>query len=205
MRPPAKTWMSRRLVRTARRLVILVNLMTKILSKTFTAAVSAAIFLGASFPALTAAQTAEGATSTGRGGAAREAVCGKFADFSARVGQQMADRLAKLATARTARTENLEHRRDERDGRRTDNRLRWDENRSLHFAKLEERAATDAQKQAMAAFKAAVEAAIAARRTAVNAAIQTFRDGVSQAITDRKLAVDRAVADFQGAVNAALG
>ena len=135
---------------------------------------------------------------------AQKGFCSRFPEFVQRLDQRIADRQARIETRRTERLQNLENRRNARDTRRTEAQERRQENFAEHIAKLEARAATDAQKQAVVNFRAAVETAIAVRKTALNAAVKTFRDGVDQTIAQRKTAVDTAINAFKNARQAAV-
>ena len=65
-------------------------------------------------------------------------------------------------------------------------------------------AQTDAQKQAVLAFKTAVTSARDARWTAIHAALFAFQSGIDQAIAARKTGVENAIIAFKGAVDAAI-
>lgn len=79
-----------------------------------------------------------------------------------------------------------------------------DENRKEHYAKLLERADTDAQKQAVEKFRAAMDAAIATRRAAIDAAIKTFQADVKSMLGSRKGGLEKAAADFRTGEQAAI-
>lgn len=125
--------------------------------------------------------------------------CTKVDEIASRGDQAIADREAKIQASHKERQDNLAKRRSEQDARRSENRARQDKNRQEHYAKLEAQATTDAQKQAVAAFKATVERANAAKNTATDAATQEFRQSVEQTIASRKSAVDAAVGAFKSA------
>ena len=80
---------------------------------------------------------------------------------------------------------------------------KWDENRVEQFVKLEEKAQTDAQKQAVATFEQAVKAAIAVRRAAVQNAINTFRQGMEVVRVSRQSTIDSIKSTFKNSVNIA--
>ncbi len=84
------------------------------------------------------------------------------------------------------------------------NFARIDAIRTNNFTKLESKATTDAERQAIVDFKTAIEAAVAARRSVVNTAIQTFRDGVKTALTGRAEIVEKAMNDRLTAFEAAV-
>ena len=129
--------------------------------------------------------------------------CNRVSEWNTKIDRSIADREAKLEARRVDRLEKLAEKRKDRDEKIAENRERWGENRDEHFAKLNERAQNDEQRQAVADFVAAVKTAIATRKAAINAAIQAFRQGIDKAIADRKTAVDDAVQSFKDAVSVA--
>ena len=135
---------------------------------------------------------------------AEAAFCSRFLETTGKIDQKVKERESKLETKRTERLNVLTIRKNERDVKLDESRVKRDANFSEHFAKLETRAQNDAQKQAVATFKAAMENALNVRRTAVDAAIKTFRDGVQGAVDSRKAAVDAAIVSFKAAEQAAI-
>jgi len=128
-----------------------------------------------------------------QGTPAERGFCARVNEVDSLIDQRIVDREARLQEKSQERTNNLDERRNERDSRLLEYRIRRDENRQEHYDALEARAETDAQKQAVIEFKAAVEEAIAARKSAIDEAIQAFRTDIDQAIASRKSAVDAAV------------
>lgn len=129
-------------------------------------------------------------------------------------GKDFCDRLGSISTNIEKRISN----REEQFRRHKDNRLekflqhasstaerldntrdQWDENRKEHYDKLLERANTDAQKQAVEKFRAAMDAATAKRRAAIDAAIKTFQTDVKNMLGSRKGGLEKAAADFRTA------
>lgn len=84
------------------------------------------------------------------------------------------------------------------------NFARIDAIRTNNFTKLESKATTDAERQAIVTFKTAVETAVTARRSTVDTAIQTFRDGVKAALTGRAETVEKVINDRLAAFEAAV-
>ena len=119
-------------------------------------------------------------------GAAREQALSRMGERKESVrhsddsGTKKTERLAKLDTART------------------DN----DAKRQEHYEALDERATTDAQKEAVAEFKATVETLVDTRRAAIDAAIEDFEDGVAALLEERKAAVDEAAGDINDRLEA---
>jgi|GEM_PF-1546869 hypothetical protein len=117
---------------------------------------------------------------------------------------KMIDNEDKIEQKREEQKKKIDDRWVERNTKRENNRNKWDENRDEFFAKLEGKATTDAQKQALLAFKEATTAAITARRATIDSAIEAFRKGVEQAIASKKTSVDTLVSAFRAEIQAAI-
>jgi hypothetical protein len=131
------------------------------------------------------------------------AFCNLISNLASKYDQRVANRETKLEEKRSEIENRIAERWTERDAKLTEKRAKWDTNRDEHFAKLEEKAVTDEQKQALLVFKQAVAAAIAARRAAIDEAISNFRQGVEQAKVDRKSAADALRNAFRNSIQAA--
>ena len=129
--------------------------------------------------------------------------CALISNLASKYDQRVANRETKLEEKRSEIENRIAERWTQRDAKLTEKRAKWDTNRDEHFAKLEEKAVTDEQKQALLVFKQAVTAAIAARRAAINEAIDDFRRGVEQAKIDRKSAADALRNTFRNSIRAA--
>ena len=123
--------------------------------------------------------------------------CERIDEVASRIDQQVTNRTTKLQTKRQEGINQLAGRRNVRNERAVENRVKRDENRTEHYAKLEARAVTSAQKEAVATFRATVESAITARKTAIDSATQSFRQSLNQVIIARQAAIDAAVNTFQ--------
>lgn len=169
------------------------------------AALLIGVFFGGNALAVPFMVLAQGGTATGGTASGENPAnfCSRLLEVKSKVNGGLADRTTKLAEARTARDGKLDAGQADRDAKLADTRAKADANRQDHYAKLLEKADTDAKKQAVQTFRTAVEAAVAARRAAIDEAIKTFRQGVDGAITARKAAVDTAVNTFTASVNAA--
>lgn len=183
--------------------MILVNLLMKANSKKILTVglggVIAAIIL---VPVLILAQPRGGKPEdAGEGG---KGFCARISGISSKIDQRMANRDAKLEQKREQISNRIEIRRQERNAKLEQKRAKWDVNRVEHFAKLEEKAQTDEQKQAVITFTKAVSEAIAVRRAAIDTAIQEFREGVTEAKASRKASTDELVSDFRDAIKAAV-
>lgn len=94
----------------------------------------------------------------------------------------------------------LAKKRDEKiDGRREE----WDARRENQFEKLDGSSTTDAQKAAVAAFKATIEAAIKTRRAAVDSALEAFRKGMEALVKEHQDSVKAAINNLKTAGDAA--
>ncbi len=131
--------------------------------------------------------------------------CARLSTLSSNIDQRIANRDSRLEAKRTEIANRIETRQGERDARILEKRAKWDANRAEHFAKLEERAQTDEQQQAVVAFKETINASIATRRAAIDEAIQDFREGVKEAIASHKLSVDTVVSTFRNSIQSAFG
>lgn len=82
-------------------------------------------------------------------------------------------------------------------------RDKWDENRGEHFTKLGEKAQTDEQKQAVAAFVKTVTIAVKDRRAAFDKAILDFQKGVGVLYKSRTTVLAGAIATYKTDVKSA--
>jgi hypothetical protein len=139
-------------------------------------------------------QNGPGANGSGPG----QNFCQKISDMASQEEKKLSER--KNPKDRFA---NWQEKIGQRDADLTGLRSKWDENRAAQFAKLEEKASTDAQKQAVSEFETSVKAAISARRAAIDVAIATFREGVKNLISQRSEDVSSGFTAFSDAVKAA--
>lgn len=149
----------------------------------------------------------------------KESNAGTATEIKEQVKEQFCDRVGDLDSGIVG---NLEKRAREAESKMSRNQEQWQErvgqfdsdieefrtardtNIEAHFSKLEERATTDDQKQAVSDFEAAMKAAIEARRDAIDAARNAFRDAVKSAIGERNQALEESIASFKNAVSAAV-
>ena len=78
------------------------------------------------------------------------------------------------------------------------------QNRQVIYARLNSKAITDAQKQAVATFQTTLEAAVTAREAAVDAARTTYRQSFDQLVSQHQTTADTTLTTFQTAVQAAI-
>jgi len=157
-------------------------------------------FLGLAFVLSLIAPVASFAQTT----PSRAAFCSRIDQIIAPIEQRMTDREGKLETRWQEIDANLAKREADRLARLSDYRNTRDDNRETQYAKLEAKATTDAQKQAVANFKATVEAAVVTRKAAVDSAISAVEQSVSQSIDARRAAVTTATNEFKSAKSAAI-
>ncbi len=151
-------------------------------------------------PLAAAAQTNE----PRRAGAACPGFCALLTREGAnRPSQLLAGREQKLGEKRAERDQRMAQRRSQHETRLAELRAANDAKRADRVGSLLDKAQADAQKQAVAAFQAALDAAMNARRAAVDQAQQDFKSGIDAAIAARKSAADAAVKAFQDALAAA--
>lgn len=129
--------------------------------------------------------------------------CVGIAQRLEKVDQKVSEQLGDLAKEGKDRLPRLEEQWQKHMTDLEERRTQRDANLDQHFAKLEERAKTEAQKQAVAAFKTAVLSVIEARRTAVQAALDAFHSGVKSILEVRRTAIEKAFADRAAAFKAA--
>lgn len=134
----------------------------------------------------------------------QELFCSNFSDHAAKIAANMEERKNSFEERKTNRTGTVDENRDNRDGKLEDKRSLADARRSEMYAKLEDKADTDAEKKAVATFKKTIEDAVDDRRDAVNEAIETFRIGVDAATTTRKDDAQALADAFTKAVNTAV-
>src|SRR3989344_633598 len=180
--------------------------------KYVSAVVAAFIAVNAIMPLSALAQNA---TSTQRG------FCARISEQSPRIDQRIADRLLKLEAKRAERLINLERRQSERDARFIANRAKWDANRQEHYAKLEEKAATDKNSIPAAIEKAKSSCASGTTQPAIREAfladmesahakfqsdreaVEKLKNSIDQLRENRKTAIDKAADDFKVAAEKA--
>jgi len=112
--------------------------------------------------------------------------CINFSSLSDKYKQNIDNQIAKLQEKINNEAQKIQANRQTFDNGLENNRAKWEKNRQGIYDKLSNKAVTDAQKQALAAFKTAIEAAAAARENAVGAARIAYRQGVDQLVSQRK-------------------
>lgn len=197
--------------------MILANLMTKTSSKLIFGFLAVLVITGLILPGLSYAKFGIGNRNNNAGpnknantsnqgniGNNQGLLCSRITNWMDKISQDINNRENRLQEKRAEREQIMNNRREERDEKLAQIRERWEANREKQYSKLEEKAQTDEQKQAVIEFKQAVDAAIAARKAAIGAAIKTYRDGLDEAIDGRKTAADVAKAAYRNAYQVAV-
>lgn len=120
-------------------------------------------------------------------------VAGKIA----RARNNIKDRQGKLGSR-------VDERKEQRDEKLSDVREKHDDNRDSRYDRLTAKAVTDAQKQAVADFRASMESAVSARRAAVDAARTAYWNGVNQLVDSRQGSLTQLVDTYAAALESAL-
>lgn len=130
-------------------------------------------------------------------------MCGKISDGITSVLERMQLRENSLVAKRDEKKTKILERRNDLLARLSDTRSKADDQREKHYDKMLERAATDAQKQAVEDFQAAAELAVDARRDAVDAANGQYNDGVAALLKSTNDSTAAAVKIFTDSVETA--
>lgn len=127
--------------------------------------------------------------------------CEKLSDMESKIEQRIYPKEVHLKAKRGEQRMKHDSARTEQETKLGDKRAESDQNREEHFTKLEGKAKTDAEKQAIAVFEAAVKQAVTDRRAAIDSAIKTYRDGVDQSLAARKNSIDAAITAFKANIS----
>jgi hypothetical protein len=118
--------------------------------------------------------------------------------------QKLSEKEAHYQKVQSDQLSKLSSKRSDRDQKISDDRAKQDTKNAAKLEKLNAKASTDAQKQAVVQFKAALDQAVSVRRSAVDGAISTFRTALDQVITTRKTGVDGALKTFTDSISGIL-
>ncbi|MSR76558.1 MAG: hypothetical protein EXS68_03125 [Candidatus Ryanbacteria bacterium] len=145
---------------------------------------------------------AQNATSTPSGNG--KDFCGRLGTVSTNLEKRISNREEQFRRHKDNRLETFLKHASSTAERLDGTRDKWDENRKEQYTKLLERADTDAKKQAVEKFRAAMDGATAKRRAAIDAAIKTFQADVKGMLGSRKGGLEKAAADFRTGEQAAI-
>lgn len=135
---------------------------------------------------------------------AEKGFCAKLPETAEKIRQRLSEKKQALAAMRSAYNSAMEIKRSQRDEKLLAERAEADGAKEKKYAKLENKAATPQQKQAVKNFEAAVDRAVKERRAKVTAAIAAFRSSLDAAIARHKTQIDQATQNFSGALTSAL-
>ncbi len=117
---------------------------------------------------------------------------------------RMIEKAEEMKTKREERNQKRMDNRQTREERHIANRLKWDANRSEHFAKLEELANTDEKKLAVLEFRQTMEQAISERRADFDMATSDFQNAIAQEIENRRELLDMTAEEFRNKTQLAI-
>ncbi|MDD4902466.1 MAG: hypothetical protein PHE24_05015 [Patescibacteria group bacterium] len=133
----------------------------------------------------------------------KNSFCAVFTDQQVKAKEKLADGAGKIEIKRAQNLIDLNKKRLDRDVKLAEKKMLLEEKIVKNFSKLEKRASTTVEKEALAAYKAAVTKAISDRREAIKTAIDAYRAGMDKAMADRKAAINQATKNYNDAVKAA--
>jgi len=160
----------------------------------------AAIFL---IPILIFAQGKGGKPDEEKGSGKGSASCEAIENIYSKIEEKLTKRKGNLENKEENILNKVRERREERERKMEQRREKWDENRAEHFAKLEEKAGTDEQKQAVLNFVETIGEAVKARREAFDEAINDFREGLDGIHTGRTGILLKAMVEYKKAAQEA--
>ncbi len=144
------------------------------------------------------AQNTRGSSTVG-GNPSRAGLCSRLEDKISNEVDNLSRRVGEMTQNNADRESRLQNEWDKFLNNATTTRAHQDADLAARFAKLEENAKNDAQKQAVSDFQIAVINALSAKRTAIDAAIQSFHDGIFSLLSTRKTTVDDSLATMKSA------
>jgi hypothetical protein len=137
-------------------------------------------------------------------GGATGGFCSALVARVSNIEQKVSDQIGKLRQAEDNRGSKFSDEWNKFINKRETVRSEEDAKIESRIAKLDSTATTDAQKQAVAAFRSAIKAALSAKRSAIDAALKSFHDGVAALLTARRDAIEGAFKARLDAFNAAV-
>lgn len=130
-------------------------------------------------------------------------LCLRIADQVVGLANRVSDRVGRVDSDKGDKVSKLNDAWSKFEGDRQNSRDKEDTNLSARLSKLSETGRTDAQKQAIAVFQAAVQNALQAKRTAIDAATKVFHDGVDNLMNSRNAAVSSTLLALKAAFQTA--
>jgi hypothetical protein len=136
-------------------------------------------------------------------GSVAQNFCSRITAFGAQIETRLNDRQTALKIKRDGEKKRLIDHRAAYQEKKKEVRTEAATKRNEALKKLEATVETEEQKNALIAFKAAMETAMTARKASVDAAQKAFQEGLDKVVADRKASSDAIVASFRAAVKAA--
>jgi len=127
--------------------------------------------------------------------------CSQLSVTEARLNSGIKSKLDKISSERTTHINTMAKRFDKHSQKLIEDREQWDKNRREHYVKLEEKATTDSQKQAVKDFEETVDAAVAKRRATVDSAIAAFRNTINSQVSGRTGSLDNLITSYEAALS----
>lgn len=130
--------------------------------------------------------------------------CTRFENASEQLVGRLREKRELVVNRKQERIELFKQKRAERNERIRERRESALKKSDEYFQALQNRAQTEAQKQAVEKFIADVKTAVQTRKQAVDAAVQAFNDGLDQAAKVRQTAMQTAIDNFKKATEDAI-
>ncbi|MFA9262518.1 MAG: hypothetical protein ACEQSB_04160 [Undibacterium sp.] len=129
--------------------------------------------------------------------------CTKLSERSSDILAKINARIDKRDGLQDSRVQKLSEKRTSWDKQRTENRNERESARGQRYDTLQNKANTDAEKEAVATFEKSIEAAVSTREAAVDAAVAKYRKGIDASLGDHQGDVDAVLSAFQKSVASA--
>ena len=130
--------------------------------------------------------------------------CTNLVTESGFIKSKFGDLTTKLAQARSQQTLDMTNEWTKVDQLVSSDRLKADNSRAADFSKLESKATSVTEKQAVISYEKSINDAVSVRRAAFDSARLTYRSAVKNAITVKHNQITAQLTTFQNSVNSAL-
>ncbi len=130
--------------------------------------------------------------------------CTTFSSLAQKYLTNVTNQINKLTSRIDTEGQDVTANRQKADTTLAQKRSTWEQNRQAIYTKLDNRATTTVQQQAVATFKTTIEAAITTRENAIDAAQTAFRQGFDQLITVHQTDAKQVLTAYQTALQAAI-
>ncbi len=133
-----------------------------------------------------------------------ENYCARFSALSQKYEQNVTKQITDLRDRVQTQTQKVQTNRADFDAKLAQHRQQWTQNRQSLYARLNGRAKTDVEKQAVATFRSAIETAVTIREQSVDAARSAYRQAADQLISQHRTMVEQVLDEFQSSIRAAI-